>query len=150
MNAIDGILKSINDLAKRVGRLEVQDAPRWVYLAAPLTSASWDWDAYSTTAKTVIDLSAVFSAPAGIKAILVLLAANDSGSAANFAWLGVSPNDTAGSVAVLCSTQGVANDGIASNSGVCPCSATGDIYYQIAASGASTLDAYMQIWGYAI
>ena len=27
MNVIDGILKSISDLAKRVGRLEVQDSP---------------------------------------------------------------------------------------------------------------------------
>jgi hypothetical protein len=143
-------LELINKLARRVGLLEARDAPRWVYLATPLTSTDWDWDPHSTTVKTPIDLSAIFSAPAGIKAILVLLAANDSGSAANFAWLGVSPNDTAGSVAVLCSTQGVANDGIASNSGVCPCNTDGDIYYQIAASGASTLDAYMQIWGYAI
>jgi len=31
-----------------------------------------------------------------------------------------------------------------------PCNADGDIYYQISASGASTFDVWIQIWGYYI
>jgi len=55
--------------------------PHWIYAnmpewvanggtaLTPLTSTAWDGgDAFSTTAKTLIDLSAVFGVPAGVKA----------------------------------------------------------------------------------
>lgn len=151
MNIVDGILQSINDLTKRMKRLESQGIPRWVYLSAPLTSTSWDGDAYSTTAKTKIDLSAVFSAPAGIKAVLVRIMANDSASASTSSgcWIILSPNNTAGSGVGL-KLAGLVHDAEHEQSVIVPCDANGDIYYQINASGASTMDIYLQIWGYVI
>jgi len=121
---------------------------RPVFLTTPKTSTSWDGDAYSTTAKTKIDLSTVFGVPAGVKAILVRLTARDSGSSAGYCQLALSPNNTAGSVAVQAYLQGVANDVYVSANGIVPCDSGGDIYYQITASGTNTLDAFIEIWGW--
>ena len=122
----------------------------FVPLAAPLTSTSWDGDAFSTAAKTLIDLSAVFGAPAGIKAVLVRVLARDSASAASTGGLGVmlSPNDTAIQGPLHCRCDGRPNDVWEDRGGIVPCDANGDIYYQTYASGAGTLDVYLQIWGY--
>ena len=121
---------------------------RPVFLTTPKTSTSWDGDAYSTTAKTKIDLSTVFGVPANVKAILVRLTARDSGSSAGYCQLGLSPNSTAGSVAVQAYLQGVADDVYVTANGIVPCDSGGDIYYQITASGTDTLDAKLEIWGY--
>ena len=84
--------------------------PQFVPLRAPLTSTSWDGDAYSTTAKTKVDLSAVFSVPAGARAVLAHIEVNDSGSAGTDCYLILSPNNTAGQgLAVSC---GEVNDRI--------------------------------------
>ena len=120
--------------------------PRFIPLQAPLTSTAWDGDAYSTTAKTLIDLSAVFGVPAGVKAVLIRYAVNDSGSAATDTYLILSPNATAGE-GIAVSPQTV-NDRRERGAAVIPCNADGDIYYQIAASGAATFDVIIQIWGY--
>lgn len=121
---------------------------KFVPLTTKLSSTAWDGDAYSTTGKTKIDLSVVFGAPAGIKAVLLRLSIRDSGSVDGAAWFMVSPNDgaydTAGSVGI----QGVPNDIWRDLSVTCPCDANGDIYYQCGSTGTSTLDVYMQIWGY--
>ena len=121
---------------------------RPVFLTTPKTSTSWDGDSYSTTAKTLIDLSEVFGVPAGVKAVVVRMAARDSGSSTGICQLGLSPNSTAGSVAVQAYLQGVANDVYVSVNGVVPCDENGDVYYQIVASGTGTLDAIIEIWGY--
>jgi hypothetical protein len=119
----------------------------FVPLTEPLTSTSWDGDSYSTTSKTLIDLSAVFGVPAGVKAVLVRTAINDSGSAANTCTLTLSPNNTAGSgLTTQCSA--LTNDTVVRDCLVVPCDANGDIYYQIVASGASTMDVFIAIWGY--
>lgn len=120
----------------------------WTFLTTPLTSTAWDGDSFSTTAKTLIDLSSVFGVPAGVKAVLVRLTARDSGSSAGYCQLALSPNSTAGSVAVQCYLQGVANDVYVSANGIVPCDANGDVYYQVVASGSGTLDAFIEIWGY--
>ena len=117
-------------------------------LTTPLTSTAWDGDSYSTTPKTKIDLSSVFSAPAGIKAVLLEAAARDSGSAGKETLIRFSPNDTANSSAMECYLTGRANDQFNVSSGICPCDANGDIYYQITASGANSMDVYLRIWGY--
>lgn len=142
------LLARIQKLEREVERLRVQENGKFVALTTPLTSTSWDGDAYSTTAKTLIDLSSVFGAPAGIKGIFVRLVARDSGSSAGYCQLGLSPNSTADSVAIQCYLQGVANDVYVSANGIVPCDANGDIYYQIVASGTGTLDAFIEIWGY--
>lgn len=119
----------------------------FVPLSSPLTSTSWDGDAYSTTAKTLIDLSAVFSAPAGIKAVLVSLVVRDSASSAADPRIILSPNNTAGSGPVF-GCGGQTNDTWSRGMLIVPCDANGDIYYQIAATGSGTFDIYMSVWGY--
>src|SRR3990167_2891711 len=126
----------------------------WVYLATPLTSTDWDGDARSTTAKTLIDLSAVFAGiPAGVKAVLVGVTLRDSGSAASTGgcFLILSPNSTANSgKAFRCS--GLANDANGGGGDVIPCDSNGDIYYQTNASGgaSATLDVWLELWGWAL
>lgn len=125
------------------------DFGRPVFLTTPLTSTDWDGDAYSTTLKTKIDLSSVFSVPAGVRAVLVQLLARDSGSAASTTiFFGISPNNTDASNPVMAVGRGLPNDTLVYVSGVCPCDANGDIYYQIVASGVGTMDCYIRIWGY--
>ena len=119
-----------------------------VPLTAPLTSAAWDEDSFSTTAKTKIDLSDVFSAPAGIKAVLVEVEIRDSASAANDCYLILAPNHTAGQgIAFTCPAV---DDRRGRFCALVPCDGSGDIYYQIVASGASTFDIKLEIWGYLI
>jgi hypothetical protein len=141
------LTREIERLKERLAQVEIQGSPVWVYLAAPLTSTSWNGDAKSTTAKTLLDLSSVFSAPAGVRAVLVKAWIKDSGSAANECLIRFAPNNTAGQgLEVRCS--GVANDRYSAGCVVVPCDVNGDIYYQIAASGSGTLDANIEIWGY--
>jgi hypothetical protein len=137
-----------NDYDRVDRRLSALESAKFVPLTSPLTSESWDGDSFSTTAKTLIDLSAVFSVPAGVSAVLVRAWARDSGSAAGIAALALSPNDTAGTTAIGCDLSSLANDAIMSQAGICPCNTDGDIYYQVVATGEGTLDAWIQIWGY--
>ena len=119
----------------------------FVPLTTPLTSVSWDDDSFSTTAKTLIDLSTVFSAPAGIKAINCKVAVRDSESAANPCYLILSPNNVAAS-GMNAHCERITNDVWVYHSLVVPCDSNGDVYYQIEASGDATLDALIEIWGY--
>lgn len=123
------------------------DSQKWVYLQSPLTSTSWDGDAYSTTAKTLIDLSATFGVPAGVKAILASVLLRDAASAAGDYSLILSPTNV-NSQGFYVACGGVANDKYAGGFGAIPCDSNGDIYYQITASGVGTMDIYLQIWGY--
>ena len=121
---------------------------RPVFLTTPLISSAWDGDARSTIAKTLIDLSSVFGVPAGVKAILVRMAARDSGSYARTdLYFLLSPTDAAGGAAIL-RPVGIVNDVYTEGMFIVPCDANGDVYYQIVASGTDTLDAILQVWGY--
>ena len=135
-------------------------SPHWVYPSmpewvtnggtanTPLTSTSWDGDSYSTTAKTLIDLSAVFGVPAGVKAVMVRVAVQDSAAASGDYYITLSPNNSAGSgLTVNCIPV---NDRLNRAQLNVPCNVDGDIYYQIAASGASTFDVHLQVFGYYI
>lgn len=120
----------------------------------PLTSTSWDGDARSTTAKTLIDVSATFSnaagetVPAGARAVAVHLAARDSASSTTSCFIALAPNSTANIFALVCKPYDRPNDDYLHVSGVVPCDANGDIYFQCTASGANTLDVLLEIWGY--
>ena len=138
----------IKRLEREVERLRVKEKQVFVPLTTPLTSTSWDGDSFSTTSKTLIDLSTVFGVPAGIKGIFVRLVARDSGSASGYCQLSLSPNATADSAAAQAYLQGVPNDVYVSVNGIIPCDVNGDVYYQIVASGTGTLDAFIEIWGY--
>ena len=148
-NATDVLTAAEMNTYQRDNMLHLNSGGVFTPLTTPLTSTSWDGDAYSTTGKTLIDLSAVFGAPAGIKAIAVRLQARDSASSnTSNVMLVVSPNNTVLSFAVGAFPRGLPNDYGSTGSGICPCDANGDIYYQINASGAGTLDATIEIWGY--
>lgn len=144
---IDQLIIEIERLQKRVSDLELGEAgPIWTFLSTPLTSTSWDGDAKSTTAKTKIDLSAVFGTPALIKAVLMRVVIQDSGASSTDCWLMLAPNDTAASgVGMRCLP---ADDRYADQSLVVPCNSDGDVYYQINASGSGTMDVFLQVWGY--
>lgn len=147
MNELE-ILRKINQLEERLAYLETLDySAGWKYLTTPLTSTSWDGDSFSTTAKTKIDLSSVFGVPAGVKAVLVKCSIRDSGSAGTRCYAILSPNDTAAQGPILEVTD-LANDTWRHMTAPIPCDSSGDIYYQILASGASTMDVYLEIWGY--
>ena len=131
-----------------VGHWVYPTSPGWVGTAgAPLPSTAWDGDSRSTTAKTLIDLSTVFGVPAGVKAVDVLVAIRDSGSAAGTAYFLLSPNATASSGKFI-GCSGLTNSAFTYGSFTCPCDANGDVYFQCVATGSLTLDVIIQIWGY--
>lgn len=76
--ASDDYLEIVDTSANASKKITRENLSGWHFLTTPLTSTSWDGDARSTTAKTKIDLSAVFGVPAGAKGILVRLVARDS------------------------------------------------------------------------
>lgn len=144
--------KTFEDLAKRIATWMQARFNHYVSLdeSTYLTSTSWDGDSFGpAVAKTKIDLSAVFGVPANVKAVDVEVWVRDSGSAGVSSFIGIilSPGDTA-SVGKTCQCNGVTNDAIVRHHLKVPCNSDGDIYYQITASGASTLDIWIQIWGY--
>jgi hypothetical protein len=150
MDAIDGILSVLKGLSKRISRLEAISYPRWVYLQAPLTSASWDGDMYSTTAKTLIDLSAVFGVPAGAKAILAKVKIRDIDSDSDDdTFLILSPNNTAGQGPCVRS-QGRTDWKYETQQLTVPCNIDGDVYYQCAATGFDSLEVHIEIDGYEV
>jgi len=121
--------------------------PQFVPLTTQLTSTDFTLDTFSTTAKTLLDLSSAFSAPAGIRAAVFKARIFDSGSAAGTCYLILSPNNTAGEGQnIECS--GLPNSVATSGCLVVPCDANGDIYYQIGASGAGTMTITLEIWAY--
>ena len=121
----------------------------WIHLLSPLTSTAWDGDLRSTTAKTLIDLSAVFGVPAGVKAVNAVVWVWDAGSAAGNCFIILGPNNVA-SQGFITPCSGIANGKVAGNSPTIPCNINGDIYFEVSASGAGTLGCILQIWGYEI
>lgn len=124
----------------------------WEYAFTPLTTAltstSWDGDAHSTEDWTGIDLSATFTGvPARIRAVLLAVQIKDSGSTGASPLIAFGPNAAAPAAATL-SCANLPNDENAYGTFVIPCDANGDISYMITATGASTLDVSLWIWGY--
>jgi hypothetical protein len=131
------------DKTKRV-TLDTLHLP--VFPTTPLTSTSFDGDSFSDTAKTKIDLSTAFGAPAGINAIYAFIMVRDSGSAGEWAYLILSPLDIADNGQKF--GMQVANDTWQTYHAIIPCDANGDIYYQVYATGLTTFDIYLEIYGY--
>lgn len=122
------------------------DFGRPVFLTTPLTSTAWDGDTRSTTGKTKIDLSDVFGVPAGVKAVLARVAIRDSDAVTADCYLVLSPNSSSASgITTNCIPI---NDRYNRAAFIVPCDANGDIYYQVVASGADTMDVWLEIWGY--
>lgn len=116
------------------------------FLTTPLTSTSWDGDSFSTTAKTLIDLSSVFGAPAGIKAALFTISLRDSASQTNDCYFYIGATDVQFEGAGISCTY--INDRWNRGTLLAPCDANGDVYYELNASGSGTMDIYLGIIGY--
>ena len=140
-------IERIKRLEREVERLRVKEKQVFVPLTTPLTSTSWDGDAFSTTGKTLIDLSAVFGVPAGVKAVMVKIALRDSGSAAASCLFQLSGVSSGTNYSLTAIASPIA-DRYAYYSGIVPCDANGDIYYMTTASGSATMDIYLEVWGY--
>ena len=122
------------------------------YLTTPLTSPNWNGDAKSDAGPTKLDMSAVFTgypdAATGVavKAVLLRIAARDDASIGTAGlYFSVGPSATY-YYALQANPPGA--DVLASNTGICPCDANGDIYYKINASGSGTCDCWLEVWGY--
>lgn len=151
MNPIDGIMQSLKEMRGRIMRLESHGAPRFIPLTTALSSTSWDGDAYSTVGSagvnTQLDLSAVFGAPAGIKAVLMRVTVRDAaawGTASLYAIFYIASDATLPTGGVRCYGGDIYSEGNL----VLPCDANGDVWYRLGASGAGTLDVDIRIWGY--
>lgn len=116
----------------------------FVPLTTPLTSTSFDGDDRIDTQNGVVDLSSVFSAPAGIKAIACTLSVK-CGTINKQVALG--PSETY-YYAIHQHTQ-VANQ-LVEISGTVPCDANGDVYFYTDAVEGGAMTVYWRIWGYYI
>ncbi len=134
------------DKTKYITVRNLMDGP--TFITTPLTSTAWDGDSFSTTDKTKIDLSAVFGAPAGVKAILARVVARDSGSEASATELFVGLSPALETPGFYLRVDGAPNDHYVEGGLTVPCNVDGDVYYEVKASGVGTMDVIMRIWGY--
>lgn len=141
-----GITAKAADSDKLDG-LDSTDFGRPVFLTTALTSTAWDGDSFSTTAKTLIDMSTEFGVPAGVKAVRLKIAIRDSGSASSTPRFQLSGIPTGDSYSFSLIASEI-NDRLVYAAPVVPCDNNGDLYYEITASGAGTMDVYMTVWGY--
>lgn len=139
----DAVVRELKFLRREAERLKVKERPinfgRPVFLTTPLTSTSWDGDTKTTTDRAIVDLSAVFGVPAGVKAVLMTV--QTQGDTVND-YIRFGPNSTY-NYALTCRTL-VANV-INIVSGVVPCDSNGDVYCY----PSGTIEGvHVMIWGY--
>ena len=112
---------------------------RPVFLTTPKTSTDWDGDTKTTEDRAIVDLSAVFGVPDGVKAVLMTIqtkadAVND--------YIRFGPNSTY-NYALICRTP-VASQ-IAHAMGIVPCDSNGDVYCY---PSGTVEGVWVWIWGY--
>lgn len=119
----------------------------FVPLTTPATSTSWDGDSFSDVGtSTVIDLSAAFGIPGGVKAVLMEVICQDSATwGTSGLYFACGPSSTYW-YALSCRPAG--GDVLASALTPVPTNSNGDIYYRINASGSNTMNVWIRIWGY--
>lgn len=110
-----------------------------VQFATPLTSTSWDGDAKTTADNGVIDLSAVFGVPAGVKSVKVKVIGSSATVNRYFGVGAASGNN------VAANRVAVANQNAYIGPVDCPCDANGDIWFYC--DGDMTA-VHIQIFGY--
>ena len=119
----------------------------FIPLTTPLTSTSWDGDSFSdVSTSTLIDTSAVFGVPAGVKAILFWIQAKDSASwGTGGLYFALGPTSTYWYAGGVDTYGGDVNSSVLQ---VIPTNENGDVYYRINASGTNTMDISIRVWGY--
>lgn len=139
-NFDEKILNRLIRAEREIERLKVKErAIGWTYPATPLISTSWDGDTKTTADRAIVDLSAVFSVPAGVRAVLMSI---QTGGDAAGDYVQFGPDST-NKTTVTCRTQ-VAGQR-ANASGIVPCDANGDIYCY---PSGTVEDVNVWIWGY--
>jgi len=111
----------------------------FVPLTTPLTSTSWDGDTKTTADRGVVDLSAVFGVPAGVKAVLMTI--QTQGDVVN-EYIRFGPSSTY-NYTLACRTL-VANT-INIVTGIVPCDSNGDVYCY---TSGTIEEVWVRIWGY--
>lgn len=135
----DGVLKSAKNSTTYTGYI-------FVPLATPLTSTSWDGDAYSDVGTSTEITNSVFGWPANVKAVLMQIITQDSAAwGTDGLYFACGPSATYWFALASRPKGGDVDDEI---TGVVPCDSNASVWYQISASGASTLDVNIRIWGY--
>ena len=137
--ASDDYLEIVDTSASASKKISRKILSGWYFLTTPLTSTSWDGDNKGTGDRAIVDLSAVFSVPAGVKAVMISI--QTTGDAAND-YIRFGPN-SGNSFALTCRTQ--VNSQIMHASGIVPCDANGDVYCYTSGTVESV---YVWIWGY--
>ena len=120
-----GVYLPVSGKAADADKLDGLDSTafgRPVFLTTPKTGSAWSNATKTTADRAIVDLSAAFGVPAGIKA--VLMSVQTQASAAN-AYIRYGPTATY-NYALVCRT-GVAN-AIEHAYGIIPCDENGDIY----------------------
>jgi len=118
----------------------------YVPLMTPLTSTSWDGDARSDTSSTLLDLALVFGLPANVKAIVVRMFVRDSAAwGTNNLFFAIGGNATNAACVVRTFGGDVFTESVGA---VCPTDGNSKVYYWVEASGASTIDVSLQLYGY--
>ena len=145
------LVKKITDLERRLDNLALIERG-WVptFLDEPYTNASFDGDSFSDVVvlTKIENTSWSTTVPADAKALIITGAARDSGSAAATAlYFRIYSTSTATNPALTIWPSGVTNDARVGADGIVPCT-DGDIWYDVNASGASTMDVWLYVVGY--
>lgn len=118
----------------------------FVPLTTPLTSTAWDGDSYSDVGTSTEITRSVFGWPTNVKAVLMQIVTQDSAAWGTDAlYFACGPSATFWYALASRPKGGDVDD---EAQGIVPCDANASIWYRINASGASTLDVTIWIWGY--
>ena len=137
----EAVIQRIRSLEREVERLQRWERPaiKPVFLTTPKTSTDWDGDTKTTADRAIVDLSAVFGVPAGIKAVLMSI---QTQADAVDEYIRFGPNSTY-NYALICRTS-VASQ-IAHAMGIVPCDSNGDVYCY---PSGTIENVQVYIWGY--
>ena len=141
-------LMRLRQMIERLQLPEIGAQP--VFLSEPLTNTTFDGDSFSDVAAhtKIENTSWSTTVPANAKALIVRGAIRDSGSAAAAScYLRLFATATATRAGMEISCAGITNDSVATAHAIVPCT-SGDLWYRVEASGASTLDAWLFVVGY--
>jgi hypothetical protein len=125
-------------------------AERLYLLAAPLTNTDFDGDSFSTVGASTAIKRTDWSSPlpASAKALIIEILCNDSGSGAAACSFSVGPSSTYYYM-LTAHGAGTVNDATFSAQGIVRCEDNdADIYYRCTATGSTTLDVTLRVWGY--
>jgi hypothetical protein len=141
MDNWERVASKINGVQREIERLKTGEVGiTFIPLTTPLTSDAWDGDEKGVADRAIVDLSAAFGVPAGVKAVLMSI--QTKGTAAGD-YIRFGPNATY-NYAIICRTQVAGVINYAGPSPV-PCDSNGDVYCY---PSTTIPDVYVMIWGY--